>query len=188
MSIFKKKRSLEDIEKDILELSEEEKSALLNKLQGSNEEKTEEVAESEMDDGESVTENVEESESEQTEEMPVETTEEQSEEAPSEEVVESVDVSLEEDNPTEEPVEESVEEMHAQQNNYQELIEAQNSKITSLESEITALKETVEKIVSNQDNKNFGYSPSANYSNEEQSSRSEAIMRGYAPRRLENYK
>lgn len=198
MALFgKKKRSLEEIMQDIEALSEEEKNELLSKMQPEKTETSEEAPEPAVEEENDKTvenETLEETETpeastEETAETageaagPTETeTEAPAEEAPTEEPVEMIesvpDTPLEKPHPEEQQT----------GGNYDELIAAQNARIDSLESQLSALKETVEKVVANQDNKNFGYSPKANFDDDVQTSRRDAILQGYAPRRAEQYK
>ena len=198
MALFgKKKRSLEEIMQDIEALSEEEKNELLLKMQPEKPETSEEAPEPAVEEENDKTvenETLEETETpeastEETAETageaagPTETeTEAPAEEAPTEEPVEMIesvpDTPLEKPHPEEQQT----------GGNYDELIAAQNARIDSLESQLSALKETVEKVVANQDNKNFGYSPKANFDDDVQTSRRDAILQGYAPRRAEQYK
>lgn len=198
MALFgKKKRSLEEIMQDIEALSEEEKNELLSKMQPEKTETSEEAPEPAVEEENDKTvenETLEETETpeastEETAETageaagPTETeTEAPAEEVPTEEPVETIESVP--DTPLEKPQPEE----QQTGGNYDELIAAQNARIDSLESQLSALKETVEKVVANQDNKNFGYSPKANFDDDVQTSRRDAILQGYAPRRAEQYK
>ena len=191
MALFgKKKRSIDELVEDIAELSEDEKSKLLAMLNGENqaeeqpveEEPVEEVSE-EVEQEETVEEPVE----EVTEEEPIE--EEMAEEEPVEEMGEEEAMEIEqamEQAPTETP-EPIREEEQAQPQNYDDVIAAQQARISSLESMVAELKETVERVVANQDNKNFGASPRADFSEDMQTSRRDAIFQSYAPRRYDQY-
>lgn len=200
MSIFGKKNlSLEDILKGIESLSEEDKAKVIESLQPSTEpeeptsveetaveepveeiEEVEAVEETEMPE-EEATEAVAEDEQgmEETEEtMPVEETDVD----PIEEVEEIPEPMPENPMETPEP------EMPQANGNYDELIAAQNAKIDALESQLAAFKETLETVLKNQENQNFGYSPKADFSEDQQATRMSAVMQGYAPRRYEQYK
>lgn len=186
MALFgKKKRSIDELIQDIAELSEDDKNKLLAMLNGENqaeEELVEEVSE-EVEQEETVEEPVE----EVTEEQPVE--EEVVEEEPVEEMGEENAMEIEqamEQAPTETP-EPIQEETQAQPQNYDDVIAAQQARIDSLESMVNELKATVEKVVENQDNKNFGESPRADFSEDMQTSRRDAIFQSYAPRRYDQY-
>lgn len=199
MAIFgKKKLSLDEIIKGIEELSDEEKAQVISAVQPA-EPVEEPVEDAALFQGEEpMTETVEEAESpadgEEVEEVqeseeveaPVEETAPIEEEgAPVEESETLEELDVRPDVPTETP--ESTATETETPNNYDELIAAQNARIDSLESAITAMMERMEQMVSNFDNQNFGYSPQ-NYGEEESSSRISAVMQGYAPRRFEQYK
>lgn len=180
MAIFgKKKLSLEDILKGIADLSEEEKATVLSSIQ---ENKTEYASEeNETDSG--VEEIVESEETESPAETVEETAETNVEETEVEESGTPVPMA---ETPTETAqVEESIQE-HDQ--NYDELFAAQNARISSLESQLASFKETLENVVTNQDKQNFGYSPKAHFDEDNSSSRYDAVMQGYAPRRADQYK
>lgn len=170
MSLFgKKKLSLEEILKGVESLSEEEKAKVLAKIQG----------EPESSSAPDATET----------EAPISEEEEESvgiEESPSSGESEPVTEAPTEEMPMETPQTEETEDPAGTK--YDELIAEQNAKILSLESQIAAMKETIEKIVSNQDNKNFGYSPKANFDDDAQLSQRDAIYQSYAPRRADQYK
>lgn len=206
MSLFgKKKLSLEEILKGISELSDEEKAKVLSSMQTV----TESV--SEASDRETEKEDV----SVETTQEPVgevstheetestEVTDAGSEDAASvsldaEESSESgsaIDAENEppdsvEETMAESPMETPQTEGQTEQpgENYSELFAAQNAKIESLENQVTALAEKLEKVVAKQDNQNFGYSPKANFDEDNSSSRYDAVMQGYAPRRADQYK
>lgn len=178
MALFgKKKRSIDELIEDIAELSEDEKSKLLAMLNGENQEVEEPV--------EVVSEEVEQEET--VEEEPSEGDLENDPVAEQEEVVDEVE-EVEEvmDNaPTETP-EPIRDETPA--TNYDDVIAAQAARIDSLEASVAELKQTVETVVSNQDNKNFGVSPKADFNDDEQNLRRDAILQSYAPRRYDQYK
>lgn len=200
MALFgKKKLSLEDILKGISELSEEEKATVLSSMQEHSAEQvsetnemesvaeesvaTEQAAESEeaVDESAAPADNVEETES--AAEAVEETTETNVEETEGEEGDSTAPMA---ETPMETPqVEEPAEELGQ---NYDELFAAQNAKIESLESQLTALKETLENVVTNQDKQNFGYSPKAHFDENVDTTRMDAVMQGYAPRRADQYK
>lgn len=188
------KLSLEQILQGINELSEEDKAKVSEMLNGAPEETApveEETETVEMTE-ETPEENVEEVEGETEEfaEAPQEEVEEVSEEtAPVENVDVAEDVNAMDemaDAPMETPESTATEETAAP-NNYDELIAAQTARIDSLESALSTLMERMEQIVSNYDNQNFGYSPN-NYQDEDNSSRMNAVMQGYAPRRAGQYR
>lgn len=198
MALFgKKKLSIDELVKGIQELSEDEKNKLMSMLTKT-EAPVEEVVEEteametpveEEQEAPMASEEVEEVEQEETVEEPTEeeTTEEPLTEAPMEEdtMEEIVEEEVVDNSPTDTPA--PVEEPAASQN-YDEIIASQNARIDSLESVIKALKETVDKVVANQDNKNFGVSPKANFDEDLTVSRRNAILQGYAPRRADQYK
>lgn len=191
MSIFGKKAlSLEDILKGIESLSEEEKSQVLKTLQP---EQVLAKNESDNETPDNESENVNEEattqgeESESVEEVETETNEsndlEETSETESEEVGEEVETETE--TPMETPETETTE---AVNNNYDELIAAQSARIDSLESQLTAFRETLEKVVENQDKQNFGLSPKADFNEDVHAKRMDSVLNGYAPRRAEQYK
>lgn len=206
MSLFgKKKLSLDEILKGIETLSEEEKAKVLAVIQGANEpvketesapvdeeavgaEETADTANAE-DVAEVTSGDIEDTEASEGEtfepEPPVKQTENEAEtgdEVASEEIVEEIEPDAET------PMEAPQADAESAGNNYEELFAAQNARIESLSSEITALKELVEKVINNQDNQNFGYSPKANFDEDISASRMDAVMQSYAPRRAEQYK
>lgn len=206
MSLFgKKKLSLEEILKGISELSEEEKAKVLSSMQTANEsvsetldqetgkeevsvEATQEpVGEVPMHEGTESTEGTD-AESEETESVSV-SAEESGESESAIDAENETPASVEETVP-EAPMETPQAEEQTEQagENYSELIAAQNAKIESLESQVTALAAKLETVVTNQDNQNFGYSPKANFDEDNSSSRYDAVMQGYAPRRADQYK
>lgn len=71
--------------------------------------------------------------------------------------------------------------------NSQELFAAQNAKIEALESQIAAIQEMLENIVSAADRQNFGSSPEGDFDDEEHSSRYSTILQSYAGRRAKDY-
>lgn len=71
--------------------------------------------------------------------------------------------------------------------NSQELFAAQNAKIEALESQIAAIQEMLENIVSAADQQNFGSSPEGDFDDEEHSSRYSTILQSYAGRRAKDY-
>lgn len=71
--------------------------------------------------------------------------------------------------------------------NSQELFAAQNAKIEALESQIAAMQEMLDNIVSAADQQNFGSSPQADFDDEERSSRYSSVLQNYAGRRARNY-
>lgn len=71
--------------------------------------------------------------------------------------------------------------------NSQELFAAQNAKIEALESQISAIQEMLENIVSAADKQNFGSSPEGDFDDEEHSSRYSTILQSYAGRRAKDY-
>lgn len=201
MALFgKKKRSFDEIMQDVESLSEEEKNELLSRLQSK---PVEEAASAETENVETAENNPPETAEQGEEPQAAEQTEDAEATETAEPVAEAVETTEEtetaaEEAPTEPPAEETVETtsdapLETPQpeeqtgTNYDELIAAQNARFDSLESQIAALKETVEKVVANQDNKNFGYSPKANF-DDVQTSRRDAILQGYAPRRADQYK
>lgn len=172
MSLFgKKKLSLEEILKGISELSDEEKAKVLSSMQTVTE--STEVTDAGSEDAASVSLDAEESSESgsaiDAENEPPDSVEETMAESPME--------TPQTEGQTEQPGE-----------NYSELFAAQNAKIESLENQVTALAEKLEKVVAKQDNQNFGYSPKANFDEDNSSSRYDAVMQGYAPRRADQYK
>ena len=195
MGLFsKKKLSFDEILSGIDALSEEERLQLIAKLQPQEEQSQEKVEETTVEENEP-TEETSETEEPVTEEAPPaepsEPVDEPSEDAEAEPVAEE-ETEVVDPAPTETPAPETVEQTEqpeeAQTMNYDEVITAQAARIESLESQLSALKETVEKIVANQDNQNFGHSPHADFDDDVQLSRRDAIMQAYAPRRAEQYK
>lgn len=71
--------------------------------------------------------------------------------------------------------------------NSQELFAAQNAKIEALESQIAAIQEMLENIVSAADRQNFGSSPEGDFDDEEHSSQYSTILQSYAGRRAKDY-
>lgn len=193
MALFgKKKRSIDDLLEDIAALSEEEKNSLVSMLT-KQETKQEEVKEPIEEPSEEVEVEQEETVEEEPSEGALESDPvEQEPVAEQEEVVEEVEetsaMEVEEamDNaPTETP-EPIRDETPA--TNYDDVIAAQVARIDSLEALVAELKQTVETVVSNQDNKNFGVSPKADFNDDEQNLRRDAILQSYAPRRYDQYK
>lgn len=199
-----KKRTVDDILSDIEKLTDEEKFRILGALSGDSESSDADPSESE--EPETVAESAEGAEagSDETSAEAAEPPENSSVDVETDES-EEVDGNSEEgeplpqETPEEMPAEElPVEEIPAQAaapaadsaeaDNTRELIEAQVAKINALESEIGALKEKIDNIVSNQDKQNFGLSPSADFSGDESSERRNAVLRGYAGRRANDYK
>ena len=196
MALFgKKKRSIDDLLEDIAALSEEEKNSLVSMLtkQETEQEEVKEPIEEpseevEVEQEETVEEEPSEGalESDPVEQEPVAEQEEvvgeveEVEETPAMEVEEAMDNA-----PTETP-EPIRDETHA--TNYDDVIAAQAARIDSLEALVAELKQTVETVVSNQDNKNFGVSPNADFNDDEQNLRRDAILQSYAPRRYDQYK
>lgn len=195
MALFgKKKLSLDEILKGIAELSEEERAKVLSSMQGGDsapapdegeqeaEETKEPVEETEEAAAESESVELEEPSDGETEILEQETESETEAGAEMEETLEGTEPMAE--TPAESPqVEES-----AQGPNYEELFQAQTARIDSLESQVNELKGKLENVVANQDNQNFGYSPKANFDEDVQTSRRDAILQGYAPRRADQYK
>ena len=200
MSIFGKKNlSLDEILKGIESLSEEDKAKVIESLQPSTE--PEEPTPVEETPVEEPVEEVEEVEAVEETEMP----EEEATEAVAEDVqgmeetedampVEEMDVEpMEEveeipEPMPENPMETPEPEMQQANGNYDELFAAQTAKIDALESQLAAFKETLETVLKNQENQNFGYSPKADFSEDTHSARMDAVMQGYAPRRAGQYK
>ncbi len=195
MGLFsKKKLSFDEILSGVEALSEEEKLQLIAKLQPQEEqsqEKVEETTVEESEPAEEISETEETATEEATPAEPSETVEEPTAESEAEPVAEET-MEVVDPAPTETPTPEAVEKTEqseeTQAMNYDEVISAQAARIESLESQLSALKETVEKIVANQDNQNFGHSPHADFDDDVQLSRRDAIMQAYAPRRAEQYK
>lgn len=203
MALFgKKKLSLDEILKGIAELSEEERAKVLSSMQGGDsapapdegeqeaEETKEPVEETEEVAAESESVELEESSDGETE-IPEQETESETEAEAEVEAGTGIEMeeSLEETEPmTETPAESPQVEESAQGPNYEELLQAQTARIDSLESQVNELKGKLENVVANQDNQNFGYSPKANFDEDVQTSRRDAILQGYAPRRADQYK
>lgn len=203
MALFgKKKLSLDEILKGIAELSEEEKEKVLSSIQGG---KTEtapvaegqetEAAEETMDESESVELEEPTSENEgneiSSENTETEPTTEESEDVSGEEIVtetDSTEAVLDVETTAELPAESPQAEETAQVPNYDELIQAQTARIDSLESQLEEFKARLERVVANQDKQDFGYSPKANFDEDVQTSRRDAILQSYAPRRADQYK
>lgn len=201
MALFgKKKLSLDEILKGIAELSEEERAKVLSSMQGGDSAPAPDEGEQEAEETKEPVEETEEvaaeSESVELEESSDGETEipEQETESETEAEVEAgagieVEESLEETEPmAETPAESPQVEESAQGPNYEELFQAQTARIDSLESQVNELKARLENVVANQDNQNFGYSPKANFDEDVQTSRRDAILQGYAPRRADQYK
>lgn len=200
MSLFgKKKLSVEDILKGIAELSEEEQATVLSSMQKHNAESASETndthavaeesveAEEVVENGEPTNESTESADSVEETELPTETVEETTETNVEETEVEEGDsTEPTAETPTETP--QSEEFAQEQGQNYDELFAAQNARITSIESQLTALKEKLENVVANQDKQNFGYSPKAHFDENVDTTRMDAVMQGYAPRRADQYK
>lgn len=191
MSLFgKKKLSLDDILNGIEDLTEEERAQVLAKMQP----QEETVEQEEVATDEAVEDGAEETTETSAEgEEPAESNEPEEESAPVEEEptpTEETDDGEEAPAPVSEaPLETPTPETEeSEAKNYDEIIAAQDAKINSLESQLSALKATVEQIVSKQDNQNFGHSPRANFDDDVSKSRSDAIFQSYAPRRADQYK
>lgn len=186
MALFgKKKRSLEEIKQDIEALSEEEKSELMVSMQVVSEETEAPVNDPAPAVEEGNKETVEPEEA-VTAEEPAEVVEETVE--PTENPVEETMTDTVDTTEMETALDEPQPEEQQPNGDFGELLAAQNARFDSIESQLAALKETVEKVVANQDNKNFGYSPKANFDDDVQMSRSDAILQSYAPRRADQYK
>ena len=179
-----KKRTVEEVLSAIEKLTDEERAQILSALSGKQEEapQTEETPKPETE--------------EPTAELPEEPTAPEGEteepaeepaEVPQEEFAEEGGEDAEED--TEATLEEpqGAEEADDPTDNSKELFDAQNARIDALESQIAAMQKTLENIVSAADNKDFGASPEADFSGEEQSSRYSAVLQGYAGRRARDY-
>lgn len=197
MALFgKKKLSLDEILRGISELSEEERAKVLSSMQGGDsapapdegeqeaEETKEPVEETEEVAAESESVELEESSDGETE-MPEQETESETEAG---DEIEMEELLEETEEMAETPAESSQVEESAQGPNYEELLQAQTARIDSLESQVNELKAKFENVVTNQDNQNFGYSPKANFDEDVQTSRRDAILQGYAPRRADQYK
>lgn len=214
MALFgKKKLSLDEILKGINDLSEEDKAKLgdhmkdlykaedereIDKIESEkadNAEKADEKENEVKEESEEIGKDVDEIETEVAEDKsedegsfndnsdPALENPNNVEKVESEEEVEEVPM-------TEAPIETPNTQVEGTQgaSNYEELIAAQSARIDSLEGVVSALRETVEKIVENHDNKNFGYSPKANFEDDVPMSRRDAILNSYAPRRADQYK
>lgn len=196
-----KKKTVEDILSEIEKLTDEEKSRLIGALNGAPEG-------SEAGDSLPVEEDSE-AVAEETAEEPPAASEENPENPPAdietgadgetgEEGGENASMpqeSIEEPPTAESPAEEIVPETESvsesashSEDNMRELVESQTAKISALESELAALKETIDNIVANQDNQNFGLSPTADFGGDESFERRDAVLRGYAGRRANEYK
>lgn len=183
-----KKRTVEEVLSEIEKLTDEERAQILSALSGKQEEapQTEETPKPETE--------------EPTAELPEEPTasEGETEEPANESAEESAEVPQEEfaeeggedaEKATEATLEEpqGAEEADDPTDNSKELFDAQNARIDALESQIAAMQKTLENIVSAADDKDFGASPEADFSGEEQSSRYSAVLQGYAGRRARDY-
>lgn len=207
--MFFKKKTVEDILSEIEKLDEAERARLLETLSGGADEAVEEEP---QETPETEPQTVETGEAGQTDEPPVESpaeggqtpetaaaeaevmpeaaseTEPPAEEAPTENTA-TEDVPIPEEPPAEEPSTEPVQaEPLPAEDKSKELLEAQTARIDALESQLSAMKELLDNIVTNQDNQNFGMSPQADFSDDARSLRTSAVLQGYAGRRANDYK
>lgn len=187
-----KKRTVEEVLSAIEKLTDEERAQILSALSGKQEEapQTEEAPKPETEEPtaeipEEPT--ASEGEAEDPAEEPAQEPAEPPAEVPQEEFAEEGGGEAEE---TPESLPEAPQEgVEAEDptDNSKELFDAQNARIDALESQIAAMQKTLENIVSAADNKDFGASPEADFSGEEQSSRYSAVLQGYAGRRARDY-
>lgn len=209
-NMFFKKKTVEDILSEIEKLDEAERARLLETLSGGAdeavEEEPQETPETEPQTGETPTDGQTDeptaespAEGEQTPETEREESAETAEAEPPEEEPTEENAQTEEPPVSEEPIPEEppAEEPSAgpvppepipTEDKSKELIEAQTARIDALESQLSAMKELLDNIVTNQDNQNFGMSPQADFSDDARSLRTSAVLQGYAGRRANDYK
>lgn len=203
--MFFKKKTVEDILSEIEKLDEAERARLLETLSGGADEaveeepqerpenapqtgETEEVGQTDEPTTESPAEGGQTPETE-LEESAATSESELPEETATAENTATEDVTVPEEPPAEEPSAEPVQaEPIPAEDKSKELIEAQTARIDALESQLFAMKELLDSIVTNQDNQNFGMSPQADFSDDARSLRSSAVLQGYAGRRANDYK
>lgn len=157
-----KKKSVDEILAAIEKLSDEDRKSLISSLNG------------ESPQGEPP-------ESELSAEETASTAGEQADEQTTSEPPASDDLQGSSDTPTENA------QAQNPADNSQELFAAQNAKIEALESQIAAMQEMLDNIVSAADQQNFGSSPQADFDDEERSSRYSSVLQNYAGRRARNY-
>lgn len=207
--MFFKKKTVEDILSEIEKLDEAERARLLETLSGgeeAGEAEPQEQPETEPQTGETPTDGQTDeptaespAEGEQTPETEREESAETAEAEPPEEEPTEENAQTEEPPVSEEPIPEEppAEEPSAgpvppepipTEDKSKELIEAQTARIDALESQLSAMKELLDNIVTNQDNQNFGMSPQADFSDDARSLRTSAVLQGYAGRRANDYK
>ena len=179
-----KKRTVEEVLSAIEKLTDEERAQILSALSGKQEEapQTEETPKPETE--EPTAELPEEptapeGETEEPAEEPAEEPQEEFAEEGGEEAEEAAEATLEEP--------QGAEEADDPTDNSKELFDAQNARIDALESQIAAMQKTLANTVSAADDTDFGASPEADFSGEEQSSRYSAVLQGYAGRRAKDY-
>ncbi len=195
-----KKKTVEDILSEIGKLDETERAKLLEALSGSASEavaaESQETPEIEPQTSEAITDGQTDApagepsaEGEQTPE-----TEDMEAESMPEAEPTAEEVTAEETPVAETPLMEDSISEPAQpdplpvEDKSKELIEAQTARIDALESQLSAMKELLDNIVSNQDNQNFGQSPTADFNEDAQSLKTSAVLQGYAGRRANDYK
>lgn len=208
--MFFKKKTVEDILSEIEKLDEAERARLLETLSGGADEaveaepqerpetepqtdETEEVGqtdepttESPAEGGQTPETELEESAATAESELPEETA--TAENTATEDVTVSEEP-IPEEPPAEEPNAEPVQaEPIPAEDKSKELLEAQTARIDALESQLSAMKELLDSIATNQDNQNFGMSPQADFSDDARSLRTSAVLQGYAGRRANDYK
>lgn len=189
--MFFKKKTVEDILSEIEKLDEAERARLLETLSGGADEAVEaepqERPENEPQTDE--TEEVGQTPETELEESAATAETELPEETATAENTATEDVTVPEEPPAEEPSTEPVQaEPIPAEDKSKELLEAQTARIDALESQLSAMKELLDSIATNQDNQNFGMSPQADFSDDARSLRTSAVLQGYAGRRANDYK
>lgn len=205
--MFFKKKTVEDILSEIEKLDEAARARLLETLSGGADEsveaepqeqpetepqtgETEEVGqtdepttESPAEGGQTPETELEESAATSESELPEET------ETATAENTATEDMTVPEEPPAAEPSAEPAQpEPLPAEDKSKELLEAQTARIDALESQLSAMKELLDSIATNQDNQNFGMSPQADFSDDARSLRTSAVLQGYAGRRANDYK
>lgn len=191
MSIFKKKLTLEDIVKALNELPEEDKAKVLNGINAAPQTVSEETVETTTEMTEATEESNTQPESEEKAELETETTTETVEAETKTEEPEATEETVEETTTieTQEVVEQSsIEEKTPQeQANEKELQEAQNAKFLELSERLAKIESYLSNLEEKEKNADFGLSPHAPEAKQEETTRRDAVLRGYAGRDAYKY-
>lgn len=191
MSIFKRKLTIEDIAKAFNEMPAEDKEKVLNLISTAPQTVSEETVETTTESVEATEESNTQPESEEKAELETETTTETVEAETKNEEPEATEETVEETTTTEtqEVVEQSgaAEETPQEQANDKELQEAQNAKFLEFSERLAKVESYLANLEEKGKNADFGLSPHAPEAKQEDTTRRDAVLRGYAGRDAYKY-